>query len=135
MSYHIVSIDSPQCSLSCRDGHLTCKDGEKEKKLPLEDVASTDVISLLVSLHLGRSHLVTRFQRFCSPFDFIQRVALGFRIKPHSGKEILVSKPFERPTEKVAPKLFRPSGTNTERFPRPVFEIKAKRLLTRAARR
>ena len=25
MSYHIVSIDSPQCSLSCRDGQLTCR--------------------------------------------------------------------------------------------------------------
>ncbi len=31
MSYHIVSIDSPQCSLSCRDGQLTCKTAEGER--------------------------------------------------------------------------------------------------------
>src|SRR5437763_12766135 len=34
MSFHIVSIDSPQCSLSCKDGQLTCKPPEGEKKLP-----------------------------------------------------------------------------------------------------
>ena len=45
MSYHIVSIDSPQCSLSCRDGQLTCKTAEGEKKLPLEDVASIIITS------------------------------------------------------------------------------------------
>ena len=38
MSYHIVSIDSPQCSLSCKDGQLPCKTAEGERKLPLEDV-------------------------------------------------------------------------------------------------
>jgi CRISPR-associated protein Cas1 len=51
MSYHIVSIDSPQCSLSCRDGQLTCKTAEGEKKLPLEDVASIIVTSFSASIH------------------------------------------------------------------------------------
>lgn len=45
MSYHIVSIDSPQCSLSCKDGQLTCKTAEGERKLPLEDVASIIITS------------------------------------------------------------------------------------------
>jgi CRISPR-associated protein Cas1 len=55
VSYHIVSIDSPQCSLSCRDGQLTCKtpDGV-ERKLPLEDVASIIITSFSVNIH---SHL------------------------------------------------------------------------------
>ena len=39
MSFHIVSIDSPQCSISCRDGQLVCKTAEGERKLPIEDVA------------------------------------------------------------------------------------------------
>jgi CRISPR-associated protein Cas1 len=55
MSYHIVSIDSPQCSLSCRDGQLTCRTSDgKERKLPLEDVASIIITSFSASIH---SHL------------------------------------------------------------------------------
>src|SRR5947209_1257482 len=51
MSFHIVSIDSPQCSLSCRDGQLTCKTSEGERKLPLEDVASIIITSFSASIH------------------------------------------------------------------------------------
>jgi CRISPR-associated protein Cas1 len=51
MSYHIVSIDSANCSLSCKDGQLTCKTAEGEKKLPLEDVASIIITSFSVSIH------------------------------------------------------------------------------------
>lgn len=45
MSYHIVSIDSANCSLSCRDGQLTCRTADGERKLPLEDVASIIITS------------------------------------------------------------------------------------------
>ena len=45
MSFHIVSIDSPQCSISCRDGQLVCKTAEGERKLPIEDVASIIITS------------------------------------------------------------------------------------------
>ncbi len=52
MSFHIVSIDSPQCSLSCKDGQLTCKvPGEKDRTLPLEDVASIIITSFSASIH------------------------------------------------------------------------------------
>lgn len=51
MSFHIVSIDSPQCSLSCRDGQLTCKTPEGERKLPIEDVASIIITSFSASIH------------------------------------------------------------------------------------
>ena len=51
MSFHIVSIDSPQCSLSCRDGQLTCKTADGERKLPLEDVASIIITSFSASIH------------------------------------------------------------------------------------
>src|SRR5580704_3378621 len=51
MSYHIVSIDSPQCSLSCRDGQLTCKTADGERRLPLEDVASIVITSFSASIH------------------------------------------------------------------------------------
>ncbi len=54
MSYHIVSIDSPQCSISCKDGQLTCKTAEGERKLPLEDVASIIVTSFSASIHSER---------------------------------------------------------------------------------
>lgn len=51
MSYHIVSIDAPQCSISCKDGQLTCKSAEGERKLPLEDVASIIITSFSASIH------------------------------------------------------------------------------------
>jgi CRISPR-associated protein Cas1 len=53
MSYHIVSIDSPQCSLSCKDGQLTCRvDGEEGMRtIPLEDVASIIITSFSASVH------------------------------------------------------------------------------------
>jgi CRISPR-associated protein Cas1 len=55
MSFHIVCIDSPQCSLSCKDGQLTCRTNEGEKKLPIEDVASIIVTSFSANIH---SHLL-----------------------------------------------------------------------------
>jgi CRISPR-associated protein Cas1 len=54
MSFHIVSIDSPQCSISCRDGQLTCKTSEGEKRLPIEDIASIIITSFSAQIH---SHL------------------------------------------------------------------------------
>jgi len=52
VSYHIVSIDTPQCSLSCKDGQLTCKTADgAERKLPLEDVASIIITSFSASIH------------------------------------------------------------------------------------
>ncbi|MBK1881218.1 type II CRISPR-associated endonuclease Cas1 [Luteolibacter pohnpeiensis] len=51
MSYHIVSIDAPDCSLSCKDGQLTCKSAEGNKTIPLEDVAAVIITSFSVSIH------------------------------------------------------------------------------------
>lgn len=51
MSYHIVSIDTPDCSLSCKDGQLTCKSAEGERRLPLEDIAAIIVTSFSASIH------------------------------------------------------------------------------------
>lgn len=62
MSYHILSIDSPQCSLSCKDGQVTCRvDGEeKARTVPLEDVASIIITSLSATVH---SHLLLEAAR------------------------------------------------------------------------
>lgn len=51
MSYHIVSIDSPQCSITCRDGQLICKTDKGERRLPLEDVASIIITSFSAQIH------------------------------------------------------------------------------------
>jgi CRISPR-associated protein Cas1 len=51
VSYHIVNIDSPECSLSCRDGQLTCKTDAGERKLPLEDIAAIIITSFSASIH------------------------------------------------------------------------------------
>lgn len=51
MSFHIVTINSPQASLSCRDGQLTCKTPEGEKRLPIEDIASIIITSFSAQIH------------------------------------------------------------------------------------
>ena len=51
MSYHIISIDSPHCSLACKDGQLTCRTDQGERKVPLEDVASIIITSFSASIH------------------------------------------------------------------------------------
>lgn len=51
MSYHIVTIDSPECSISCRDGQLTCRTADGEKRLPIEDVASIIIASFSAQIH------------------------------------------------------------------------------------
>lgn len=53
MSYHIVSIDDAQVSLSCKDGQLTCRvDGDdKLRTVPLEDVASIIITSFSATVH------------------------------------------------------------------------------------
>jgi CRISP-associated protein Cas1 len=54
VSYHIINIDTPSCSLTCRDGQLTCRSDQGERKLPLEDVAAIIITSFNASIH---SHL------------------------------------------------------------------------------
>lgn len=54
MAYHIINIDTPNCSISCRDGQLICRSGDGERKLPLEDVAAILITSFSASIH---SHL------------------------------------------------------------------------------
>lgn len=51
MSYHIVSIDAPDCSLSCKDGQLTCKSSEGDRSVPLEDVGAIVITSFSASIH------------------------------------------------------------------------------------
>ena len=52
MGYHIISIAAPQCSISCKDGQLTCRTGdEKPRTVPIEDVASIIITSFSASLH------------------------------------------------------------------------------------
>lgn len=51
MSYHIVSIDAPQCSLTSKDGQLVCNDGQHIRQLPLEDVMAIVVTSFSAQIH------------------------------------------------------------------------------------
>lgn len=51
MSYHIVSIDAPTCSLSCKNGQLTCKTDDGTKSIPMEDVAAIIITSFSASIH------------------------------------------------------------------------------------
>lgn len=55
MSYHIVSIDTPEADLTCRDGQLVCTTKNAEpRRLPLEDIAAIIITSFSARIH---SHL------------------------------------------------------------------------------
>lgn len=51
MSYHIVSIDSPECSITCSKGQLICHTDDTRKSIPLEDVAAIVITSFSASIH------------------------------------------------------------------------------------
>jgi CRISPR-associated protein Cas1 len=61
MSYHVVNIDSPQCSVSCSKGQLTCREENGSvRSIPLEDVAAIVITSFSAQLH---SHLLLESAR------------------------------------------------------------------------
>jgi CRISPR-associated protein Cas1 len=51
MGFHVVTIDSPDSYLGCRNGQLTCKSGTTTRSLPIEDVASVIVTGFSTSVH------------------------------------------------------------------------------------
>lgn len=51
MSYHIVTIEAPQCELSCRNGQLICATEDDVKQIPIEDVAAIIITSFSSTLH------------------------------------------------------------------------------------
>lgn len=52
MSYHIITIDSPNCSISVNRGQLICRTEEEgDKSLPIEDVAAIIITSFSARLH------------------------------------------------------------------------------------
>ncbi len=51
MSYHILNIDTPDCSLSCTKGQLTFKTQQETKSLPIEDIASVIITSFSANIH------------------------------------------------------------------------------------
>ncbi len=50
MSYHIISIDSPQCHISCTKGQLVVASTEGTRSLPMEDVAALVITSFKSTL-------------------------------------------------------------------------------------
>ena len=50
MSYHIVSIDSPQCTITCARGQLVSISAEGTRSIPMEDVAAVVITSFKCSL-------------------------------------------------------------------------------------
>jgi CRISPR-associated protein Cas1 len=51
MSYHIISIDAPECTLTCRDGRFVCTSSEGVNSIALEDVAAIVITSFSANIH------------------------------------------------------------------------------------
>lgn len=52
MSYHIINIDSPNCSVTVNQGQLICRSIEEgDRSLPIEDVAAIVITSFSAQLH------------------------------------------------------------------------------------
>lgn len=50
MSYHIISIDTPECAVTVSKGQLLVLSGKEKKSIPLEDVASVVITSFHCTL-------------------------------------------------------------------------------------
>ncbi len=50
MSYHIVSIDTPQSTITCSKGQLVVDSGEGRRALPMEDIAAVVITSFKCTL-------------------------------------------------------------------------------------
>lgn len=52
MSYHIINIDSPNCTITVQRGQLICSSIEEDdKSLPIEDIAAIIITSFSAKLH------------------------------------------------------------------------------------
>ena len=52
MSYHIVNIDTPNCSVTVNQGQLVCRSLEEgSKTLPIEDIAAIIITSFSAQIH------------------------------------------------------------------------------------
>ena len=72
MSYHIITIDSPEAYITCRQGQLICdcRNGNI-KQLPLEDVCSIVITSFSSSVHSQVLNLASEYGVaiiFCKDF-------------------------------------------------------------------
>lgn len=50
MSYHIISIDKPECSISVSKGQLIVLSGQEKNSIPMEDVAAIVITSFKCNL-------------------------------------------------------------------------------------
>ena len=51
MSWHIIDVSEPDCSLTVKNGWLLCLTKEESKKVPLEDVAAIIVTGFSANIH------------------------------------------------------------------------------------
>jgi CRISPR-associated protein Cas1 len=51
MGYHIVTIDSNDAVLSCKDGQLTCRSDGQVRSIPIEDVGAVILTSFSAIIH------------------------------------------------------------------------------------
>lgn len=101
MAFHIVTIDSPECFLSCRNGQLICKTGSTSRSLPLEDVASIVVTSFSATAH---SSLLLEAARFGVGLVFCQNFKPTSVLLPanRSTDTLLTRAQIELPQKAVA---------------------------------
>lgn len=51
MSYHVINVDTPNCSLSCKREQFICRTDEGTKSVPLEDISAIIVTSFSANVH------------------------------------------------------------------------------------
>lgn len=108
MSYHIVNIDSPQCSISCKRGQLTCKSDDGQlRQIPLEDVAAIVVTSFSANLH---SHLLLEAAKKSVPLILCERFKpVSLLLPANRASDTLLTKASIALPQKVKDGLWRKS--------------------------
>ncbi len=105
MSFHIVNINSPQCSITCKDGQLICRTDEGTKSLPIEDVASIVITSFSATIH---SNLIIEAAKngvsliLCEAFK-----PVSILIPANRSTDTILTRALLKTTDKFRSKLWR----------------------------
>lgn len=107
MSYHIVTIDSPKCALTCRNGQLICdtEDNTTTRQLPIEDIGAIIITSFSAQIH---SHLLLEAAKQGVALVICERFQPASLVLPaNRSSDTLLTKAWQRISKKLHEGLWR----------------------------
>lgn len=105
MSFHIININSPQCSITCKNGQLICKTDEETKSLPVEDIACIIITSFSATIN---SNLLIEAAKNGVPLILCEAFKpISLMIPANRSSDTILTRALLNTSEKFRAKLWR----------------------------